>query len=70
MCFREHFESIDVYIFFLDFHERKAQNAHKLSKQDASANMLRQTVTLATAIFLSVCVCVSVCPAFSAYIIT
>ena len=38
--------------FFKNLREREAQNTRKRSKQDASANMLRQTVTLATAIFL------------------
>ena len=38
--------------FFENFRECKAQNARKRSEQDASAKMLRQTVTLATAIFL------------------
>ena len=41
------------YTFFFNFRERKAQNVRKQSEQDTSANMLLQTVTLATAIFLS-----------------
>ena len=52
LCVSEHFKSIETHFFFLNFCERKAQNVHKRSEQDASANMLRQTVTLATAIFL------------------
>ena len=51
MRFRE-FESIETHFFLENFREREAQNARDRSEQDASVNMLRQTVTLATAIFL------------------
>ena len=47
----EHFKSLR-HTIFLNFCERKEQNVRERSDQDASANMLRQTVTLATAIFL------------------
>ena len=49
----ERFESIETSLFSKNFCERKAQNAREGSEQDANANILRQTVTLATAIFLS-----------------
>ena len=53
LCVSEHFESIMRHIFFFEnFRERKAQNACQGSEQDVSANMLCQTVTLVTAIFL------------------
>ena len=53
LCVSEHFVLIETHILFFKYLcERKAQNAHEQSEQDASANMLRQTVTLATAIFL------------------
>ena len=53
LCVSEHFESIETHFFFLkNFHECEALNGRGGSEQDVSANMLRQTVTLATAIFL------------------
>ena len=50
LCISENFQSIET-LFFFNFCERKALNTRK---QDVSANMLRETVsvTLATAIFL------------------
>ena len=53
LCVSEHFESIETHFFFIKFGERKAQNACEQSEQDASVIMLRQTVTIATAIFFS-----------------
>ena len=61
LCVSEHFQLIETHFFFKNFREHEEQNAREQSKQDASAYMLRQTVTLATAIFLSVCVCLCVC---------
>ena len=53
LCVSEHFESIETHFFFENVYERKVQNACERSEQDASVNMLRQTVTLATMIFSS-----------------
>ena len=47
--------------FFENFREREAQISQEQSEKDASANMLRQTVTLATAIFLYWPACLFVC---------
>ena len=52
LCVSEHFESIETHFFFKNFRKRLAQNARKWSEQDVSVDMLHQTVTLATAIFL------------------
>ena len=53
LCVSEHFKSIETHFFFSkNFCEHEVQNVRKRSEQDASVNMLRQTVTLATAIFL------------------
>ena len=52
MRFRAFWIDLDTLFFFENFREPEAQNACKRSEQDAWANMLRQTVTLAKAIFL------------------
>ena len=49
LCVSEHFELTETHFFFENFCEREARER---SEQGASANMLRQTVTLATAIIL------------------
>ena len=57
LCLSEHFgilSQLRHFFFFENFCERKAQNACVQSEQDMSTNMLCQTVTQATAIFLSI----------------
>ena len=55
MRFRAFWDDWDTFIFFKNFCKVEAQNVHERSKQNACTNMLCKTVTLATAIFLSVC---------------
>ena len=52
MRFRAFWVDWDNPFFFQNFCEHEEKNACEPSEQDATANMLRQTVTLATEIFL------------------